>query len=337
MPSCATFLFSTQTIWRCSYTKRWDQFPLWKWHTIHCANSDPTSTMHSQIQLSLCHTEIPLSHFVGQLVFIDSWQLVFTDEEELDNNVSSTDSELSLSDSHFTSSDDDDNEEIEEGEESQCLFSTTAGNEELQTEFGTENIGNIIHIFPIVSSDIVADCSTKGDDNDFESYQFITITRTSSEEELQMIFGNEDEQQKQNEDTTDEDIISTKHQNPMPTVPTFFPPQITALETLSSQYFQCNITTDYSLNSGNSVAVSRTSSEEELRMMLDIEDEDTDHNKLSSQTSRTLYLGCLHFFHLKCLSTVNVPPHFNQRKLTLFAVANLPHTWQSSIHSSVQG
>ena len=202
----------------------------------------------------------------------DSWSSFESTDEE-DNSVSSTDSELSLSDGHFTSSDDDDNEEMEEGDD---MSSTAAGDVELQVEFGTEIIGNCIHIFPVVSSGIIADCSTHGDDNDFESYQFITIS-TSSEEELQMIFGNEDEQQKQNEDATDEDIISTEHLNPMPGVPTFFPPQITASETLSSQYFRC-ITADYSLESGNSVAVSRTSSVEELRMILDIEDEDTDHN-----------------------------------------------------------
>ena len=81
---------------------------------------------------------------------------------------SSTDSELSLSDSHFTNSDDDDNEEMEEGDESDCLSSTTAGNDELQAEFGTEIIGNSMHVFPFVSSGIAADCSTQGDDNDFE-------------------------------------------------------------------------------------------------------------------------------------------------------------------------
>ena len=65
----------------------------------------------------------------------------------------------------------------------------------------------------------------------------------------------------------------------MPGVPTFFPPQITLSEPLSGQYFRC-ITTDYSLESGNSVAVSRISSEEKLRMMLDIEDVDTHHNEM---------------------------------------------------------
>ena len=65
----------------------------------------------------------------------------------------------------------------------------------------------------------------------------------------------------------------------MPTVPAFLSPQITAPEPLSYQYFRC-ITTDYSLKSGNSVAVFRTSSEEELRKILDIENEDTDHNKM---------------------------------------------------------
>ena len=205
----------------------------------------------------------------------DSWSSFESTDEE---DVSSTDSELSLSDSHFTSSDDD-NEDMED--ENECLSSTTAGNcnEVLQAEFGTEIIDNSMHVFPVVSSGIVADCSTQGDDNDFESYQFITLSRTSSEEELQMIFGNEDEQQKQNEDTTDEDVISTEHQNPIPTVPAFLSPQITASETLSDQYFQC-ITTDYCLKSDNSVAVSRTSSEEELRKILDIDDEDTDHNKM---------------------------------------------------------
>ena len=166
---------------------------------------------------------------------------------------------------------------MEEGDESECLSSTTAGNEELQTEFGTEIIGNSMHVFPVVSSGIVADCSTsQGDDNDFESYQFITLSRTSSEEELQMIFGTEDERQKQNEDTTDEDKLSTEHQNAMLA---FSPLQITVSETLSGQYFRC-ITTDYSLKSGNSVAVSRTSSEEELKMILDTEDEDKDHKKM---------------------------------------------------------
>ena len=223
--------------------------------------------MHSNIQLSLCHTEIPLSHIVGQLVFLES-----TDEE--DGNVSSTDSELS----HFTTSNDDDNEEVEEGDESDCLSSTTVGNEELQAEFATEIIGNIIHVFPMVSSGIVADCSTQGDDNDFESYQFITSSGTSSEEELQV--STEDEQQKQSEDTKDDDgKLSTEHQFPIPGVSAFFLPKITVSEPLSGQYFRC-ITTDYSLKSGNSVAVSRTSSEEELRMMLDIEDEDTDHNEM---------------------------------------------------------
>ena len=138
---------------------------------------------------------------------------------------------------------------MEEGDESECLSSTTAGNEELQAEFGTEIIGNSIHVFSIVSSGIVADgCSTsQGDDNDFESYQFITLkSKTSSEEELQMIFGTEDKQQKQNEDTTDEDKLSTKRQNPMLGVSAVFPPQITVSETLSGQYFRC-ITTDYLL------------------------------------------------------------------------------------------
>ena len=203
----------------------------------------------------------------------DSWSSFESTDEE-DNSVSSTDSELSLSDSLFTSSDDDDNEEKEESE---CLSSTTAGNEELQTEFGTEIIGNSMHVFPVVSSGIVADeCSTShGDDNDFESDQFITLSRTSSEEELQMIFGTEDEQQKQNEDTTDEDKLSTERQNPMLGVFAVFPPQITVSKTLSGQYFRC-ITTDYSLKSGNSVAVSKTS-EEELKMILDTEHEDKDH------------------------------------------------------------
>ena len=168
---------------------------------------------------------------------------------------------------------------MEEGDESECLSSTTAGNDqEFQAEFGTEIIGNCIHVFPVVSSGIVADgCSTtQGDDNDFESDQFITLSRTSSEEELHMIFGTEDKQQKQNEDTTDEDKLSTERQNPMLGVSAVFPPQITVSETLSGQYFRC-ITTDCSLKSGNSVAVSRTSSQEELK---DIEDEDTDHNKM---------------------------------------------------------
>ena len=166
---------------------------------------------------------------------------------------------------------------MEEGDESECLSSTTAGNEELQAEFGNEIIGNCLHIFPIVSSGIVADeCSTsQGDGNDFENYQFITLSRTSSEEELQMIFGTEDKQQKQNEDTTDDDKLSTEHPNPMLGVSAVFPPQITVSET-HGQYFRC-ITTDYCLKSGNSVAVSRTSSQEELK---DIEDEDTDHNKM---------------------------------------------------------
>ena len=130
-----------------------------------------------------------------------------------------------------------------------------------------------------MSSGIVADeCSTsQGDDNDFESYQFITLSRTSSEVELHMIFGTEDKQQKQNEDTTDEDKLSTERQNPMlGGVSAVFPPQITVSETLSGQYFRC-ITTDYCLKSGNCVAVSMTSSQEELK---DIEDEDTDHNKM---------------------------------------------------------
>ena len=161
---------------------------------------------------------------------------------------------------------------MEEEDENECVSLTTEGNEELQAQFDTEIIGNSMHVLPVVSSGIVADCSTHGDDNDFESYQFITLSRTSSEEELQMIFGNEDEQQKQNEDTKNEDVISTKHQNP---VPAFFPLQLTAPEPLSSQYFRCIKI----LKSDNSVAVSRSSSEEELRMLLDIEDEDTDHNK----------------------------------------------------------
>ena len=55
-----------------------------------------------------------------------------------------------------------------------------------------------------------------------------------------------------------------------------FPPQI---ETLHGQYFRC-ITTDYCLTNGNSVAVSKTSSEEELKMILDTEDEDKDHKKM---------------------------------------------------------
>ena len=207
----------------------------------------------------------------------DSWSSFDSTDEE-DNSVSSTDSELSLSDCHFTSSDDDDNEEMEEGDESECLSSTTTGNEELQAEFGTEIIGNCIHVFPVVSSGIVADeCSTsQGDDNDFESDQFITLSKTSSEEELQMIFGTQNKQQKQNEDTTDEDKLSTEHQNPMLGVSAVFPPQITVPETLSGQYFRC-ISTDYCLKSGNSVAVSRTTSEEKLK---NIEDEDTDHNKM---------------------------------------------------------
>ena len=178
---------------------------------------------------SSCLSATPRS---SSLTSVDSWSSFESTDEE-DNNVSSTDSELPLSDSHFTSSDDDDNEEMEEGDDSEGLSSTAAGDVELHAEFGTEIIGNCIHIFPIVSSGIVADCSTEGDDNDFESNQFITISRTSSEEELQMIFGSEDEQQKQNEDTTDEDIISPEHQNPMPGLPAFFPPQITASETLS--------------------------------------------------------------------------------------------------------
>ena len=209
----------------------------------------------------------------------DSWSSFDSTDEE-DNSVSSTDSELSLSDCHFTSSDDDDNEEMEERDESECLSLTTAGNEELQAEFGTEIIGNCIHVFPVVSSGIVADeCSTsQGDDNDFESDQFKTLSKTSSEEELQMIFGTENKQQKQNEDTTDEDKLSTECQNPMLGVSAYavFPPQITVPKTTSGQYFRC-ITTDYFLKSGNSVAVSRTTSEEELK---DIEDEDTDHNKM---------------------------------------------------------
>ena len=169
---------------------------------------------------------------------------------------------------------------MEEGDESERLSSTTAGNEELQAEFGTKIISNSIHVFPVVSSGIVADeCSTsQGDDNNYESYQFITLSRTSSEEELQMIFGTEDEQQKQNEDTTDADKLSTEHQNPMLGVSTVFPPQITVSETLSSQYFRC-ITTDYCLKSGNSVAVSKTL-EEELKMILDTEHEDKDHKKM---------------------------------------------------------
>ena len=163
---------------------------------------------------------------------------------------------------------------MEEGDESECLSSTTAGNEELQAEFGTEIIGNCIHVFPVVSSGIVADeySTSQGDDNDFESDQFITLSRTSSEEELHMIFGTEDKQQKQNEDTTDEDKLSTEHQNPILGVSAVFPPQITVSET----YFRC-ITTDYYLKSGNSVVMSRTSSQEELK---DIEDENTDHNKM---------------------------------------------------------
>ena len=68
------------------------------------------------------------------------------------------------------------------------------------------------------------------------------------------------------------------------------------LETLplSDQYFRC-ITADYSLKSGNSVAMSRISSEEELRMMLDIEDEDTDHNKTVLRTpERCTWDACIH-------------------------------------------
>ena len=45
--------------------------------------------------------------------------------------------------------------------------------------------------------------------------------------------------------------------------------------------------------------------------------------KWSLPNSRTLYLGCLHLFHLKCLSTVDTPPHFNQLKPIFFAGPNL--------------
>ena len=255
----------------------------------------------------------------------DSWSSFESSDKE-DDSISSTDSELSLSDSLFTSSDDDDNEEMEGEDESESTC-----NKQLQAEFGTEIIGNCIHVFPIVSSGIIADCSVaQSDDNDSKSDKFVTVSSTSSEEELGMISGIEDE------DMDESQMVFTELQNTVPGMPAFIPPQVPV-------HSKCSIT----FKPAETNFVRYTTKPAPLTLSLPGDDshipttpppgpstvKDIDAEEMWKEYAKNRSTAPEYFLF----------PPFTPEQEEWIVATNHPfkeyvlQTWQTSIHSSVQG